>query len=73
LFRFTVTIKGNLFTGATNVDLGQNIDVTMFDIVDDGTITIKIELDSNLAAGPRDVTVWNNSGAGVLSNGFTVT
>ena len=71
--RFTTLLGGDDFSHATQVSFGTGIQVEFFNIVDDGTIEAKIQIEAKATSGLRDVMVTDPSGPGTpLLGGFRV-
>ncbi len=70
--RFSVTIRGTNFTGATAVSFGNGITVNNFTVNSATRITAKIRINANAATRARTVSVTTPAGIGTRSNGFTV-
>lgn len=68
----TVTVAGQDFTTCIALDLGPGITVEDFRVVSPTRITARIALASDIAPGPRDVTVNTVNGSYVLPGGFMV-
>jgi subtilisin family serine protease len=68
-----VTIDGSGFVSGATVSGGAGITVSNVAFVSSSRLTASFVIDGSTTAGPRDVTVTNpGTGAGTLTNGFTV-
>ena len=70
--RFTVQIEGDTFLGTSACDFGLGVIVERFVVKSDGLVEAKIAISSQASSGPRDVSLANPSGIGVLRSGFRV-
>jgi hypothetical protein len=68
----SVSITGTGFTGATVVSFGSDVAVDSFTVDALGQITATITISSSAAVGPRDVSVTNSYGTGIMTGGFRV-
>ncbi len=68
----TVTVAGQDFANCIGLDLGPGISVQEFTVISDSRITARVTLASDIAPGPRDVTVNTVNGSYVLPGGFVV-
>ncbi len=67
-----VTITGHDLRNCIRLDLGPGITVNDFTVVSAEKITARITLDTDIAAGPRNVAVSTANGSYVLQDGFVV-
>jgi hypothetical protein len=71
--RFTTVLGGDVFSHVTEVSFGSGIQIEFFNIVDDGTIEAKIQIERDAVPGTRDVILTDPSGSGnPLVAGFRV-
>ncbi len=68
-----VTVKGDRFTGTTDVSFGTGILVSGFVVIGDGELNVRLRISNNATPCPRTVVVTSPSGVGTLPNGFAVT
>ncbi len=69
----TITIIGNNFSGATNVNFGDGITVNSFIVNSATQITVSITIATDAASGDRNVRISTPVGAADKAGGFTVT
>lgn len=70
--RFTARIEGDILSRVDRVSLGEGITISRLNIIDDGTITLKIDISGEAIAGLRDLEVADSNSTEVLSGGFEV-
>ncbi len=67
-----VVVRGTNLSGCHTVTFGQGITVTRLNVIDATTLVVNIVIDPGADAGPRNVTLTNQSGSYTVQDGFTV-
>ncbi len=67
-----VTLSGNNFTEVTGVSFGDGVLVEDFSIDSSTQLTANVTIAAEAVTGPRDVSVTNSYGTGVLAAGFDI-
>jgi hypothetical protein len=67
-----VTLTGNNFNGAGELQFGAGILVNSFTVLSSNQITASITIAPETAAGPRNVSITTPAGSFTFSGGFTV-
>jgi len=67
-----IVIHGTNLSGCHTVTFGEGITVTRVNVVDDTTLMVNVAIEAGAGAGPRNVTVTNQSGSYTVPDGFAV-
>lgn len=70
--RFTARIEGDDLSKVNRVSLGEGIAVSRLNVIDDGSMTVKLDISGDADIGLRDLEVTDSSSSGLLPGGFEV-